>query len=369
MSGSLQVLHRGAKSDAARALQAATNRRLRARDIHELVVQEDGLVGNRTLAAVRKAAWALGAQSSTYEAILRTGEIPVGVQRMILNPGKRTPGQQAIARARMSQLRADRQKRAKEHDELDPGRKKFVELAFQAADNYARNPGAYHYLAGGVANLIFLEPSPRHFRSDCSQFASSVQDAAGLPALGPNGPLWVSTYVMADYLTETDKPQPGDFGLYGPRHVAAPRRDLLRAAGPRVHRPRVAADRLPHSRAPRLLPQEPDRGSLMTEHDAGAGGLHPPRRARAATTSTPPSTPARSSPTASAARTPASTARRRTTATSTTRSSPTSTTTSSPGGRRRLRLGGGVPRWRGDVPRNAAGLVLPAADRGCPGCS
>ena len=167
---------------------------------------------------MRKAAWALGAQSSTYEAILRTGEIPIGVQRMILNPGKRTPGQQAIAKARMSQLRADRQKRAKQHDELDPGRKKFVELAFQAADNYARNPGAYHYLAGGVANLVFLEPSPRHFRSDCSQFASSVQDAAGLPALGPNGPLWVSTYVMADYLTETDKPQPGDFGLYGPRH-------------------------------------------------------------------------------------------------------------------------------------------------------
>ena len=334
MSGSLQVLHRGAKSDAARALQAATNRRLRARDIHELVVQEDGLVGNRTLAAVRKAAWALGAQSSTYEAILRTGEIPIGVQRMILNPGKRTPGQQAIAKARMSQLRADRQKRAKEHDELDPGRKKFVELAFQAADNYARNPGAYHYLAGGVANLVFLEPSPRHFRSDCSQFASSVQDAAGLPALGPNGPLWVSTYVMADYLTETDKPQPGDFGLYGPRALAAPRRDLLRAAGPRVHRPRVAADRLPHPRAPGLLPQEPDRGSLMTEHDSRRRRASPSKAsASAATTSTPPSTPARPSPTASAARSPASTARRRTTATSTTRSSPTSTTTSSPGGR------------------------------------
>jgi hypothetical protein len=110
---------------------------------------------------------------------------------MIRNPGKRTPGQQAIAKARMSQLRADRARREQQHAELDGNRAKFVQLAERAAVNYAAQPGSYHYLAGGIANLIFLRPSPRAYRSDCSQFASSVQDEAGLPALGPNGPLWV----------------------------------------------------------------------------------------------------------------------------------------------------------------------------------
>jgi lysozyme family protein len=45
-------------SDSARALQAATNRRLRARP-RALVIAEDGIVGHKTLEAVRKVAWAL----------------------------------------------------------------------------------------------------------------------------------------------------------------------------------------------------------------------------------------------------------------------------------------------------------------------
>jgi hypothetical protein len=47
-----------------------------------------------------------------------------------------------------------------------------------------------------------------------------VQDDAELPALGPNGPLWVNTVIMAAHLEQTDHPLPGDFGMYGSR--AAP---------------------------------------------------------------------------------------------------------------------------------------------------
>ncbi|MDX6720432.1 MAG: hypothetical protein QOJ63_2686 [Solirubrobacteraceae bacterium] len=104
----VQPLHRGGRSEAARALQAATNRRLRARDLATLTVPENGVVDAVTLSAVRRAAWALGARSETYEAITRDGEISVGVQQMIRNPGRRTQEQVSRGKARMSRLRAQR---------------------------------------------------------------------------------------------------------------------------------------------------------------------------------------------------------------------------------------------------------------------
>jgi hypothetical protein len=108
----LRVLHHGARSDSARELQAATNRRLRARDLEALVVEEDGIIGHKTLESVRKVAWALGALSETYSAVTEKGEISVGVQRMIRNPGLRTDAQRERGRIRMSQMRAERKRRA-----------------------------------------------------------------------------------------------------------------------------------------------------------------------------------------------------------------------------------------------------------------
>jgi hypothetical protein len=109
---SVQVLRHGTRSEAARALQIATNRRLRSRSLEALAVAEDGLVGARTLEAVRKIAWALGARSETYDAITRDGEIPLGVQRMIRNPGRRSDEQCSRGKARMSRLRAQRKEQA-----------------------------------------------------------------------------------------------------------------------------------------------------------------------------------------------------------------------------------------------------------------
>jgi hypothetical protein len=105
---SMQMLRHGARSDAALALQAATNRRLRSRDLDALVVAEDGVVGARTLEAVRKVAWALGARRETCDAVTRDGEIPVGVQRMIRNPGRRSDEQKSRGKARIARMRAER---------------------------------------------------------------------------------------------------------------------------------------------------------------------------------------------------------------------------------------------------------------------
>jgi hypothetical protein len=107
-SSEKHVLRHGDRSEAARKLQAATNRRLRSRGLEALAVKEDGVVGLRTLGAVRKIAWALGARSETYESITREGAIPVGVQLMILNPGRRTDQQKSRGKARMSRMRSQR---------------------------------------------------------------------------------------------------------------------------------------------------------------------------------------------------------------------------------------------------------------------
>jgi hypothetical protein len=108
----MHVLKRGNRSEAARALQAATNLRLRTRGLEALAVEEDGVVGAQTLEAVRKIAWALGARTEIYDAITREGEIPIAVQRMIRSPGRRTDEQKSRGKARMSRMRAERKRRA-----------------------------------------------------------------------------------------------------------------------------------------------------------------------------------------------------------------------------------------------------------------
>lgn len=217
MTEQLNILKHGAKSEGGRKFQAAMNRRLLARDMDQYKVREDGVIGAKTLDSARKAAWILGALPETYERIIDKQEIAVGVQGMVRNPGHRTDSQKSIAADRLRYFRLKRYKMKSDLASVSLGRRKFVDLAHQAAKNYEANPGAYHYLSGGVANLIFLQPAPSGYRSDCSQFASAVQHAAGLPDLGPNGPLWVNTWVMDSHLKLTTNPSPGDFGMYGPR--------------------------------------------------------------------------------------------------------------------------------------------------------
>lgn len=221
---SWSVLHKGGKSEAARQLQAAMNRRLKARDLSDYVVPEDGIIGNKTLLSARKAAWALGARKSTYDHITKSGEISVGVQRMIRNPGLRSGDQISEGAIRVATMQAARKKAAADAASVTGHRESIRRFAEQAAANYRRDPFAYHYLAGGIANLIFLAPSPRTYRSDCSQFGAAIYHAAGLPS--PGGKVahaFTSTYSMATAGTYTEHPHMGDLGMYGsrwaPHHV------------------------------------------------------------------------------------------------------------------------------------------------------
>jgi cell wall-associated NlpC family hydrolase len=210
----MQVLHRGAKSEAARALQAATNRRLQRRGLSEIALDEDGVIGGKTMAAVTTAAWALGARRETI-AELQKGEIPIGVQRMIRNPGRRNDEQKARGKKRLVHLRAMRKKRAAALAASGSARKRVIELAQKAAANYRANPRAYHYLAGGKANTEFLKPTPRDWRSDCSQFVAAVYKAAGLPSPATVSHESASTFSIDPKGKLTTRPRPGDLGMYG----------------------------------------------------------------------------------------------------------------------------------------------------------
>jgi cell wall-associated NlpC family hydrolase len=214
----LEVLHRGARSEAARALQAAVNRRLRHRHLGAYVIEQDGVVGPATLAAVKTAAWALGALRATLQRIDR-GEIPIGVQRMIRNPGLRTDEQKQRGKRRIAHMLAERGKRDSADAAAGSPRRRVVELAQRAAANYRRNPGAYHYLAGGIANVVCMQPTPRAWRSDCSQFAAAIYKAADLPSPADVDHQWASTYSIVRKGRLTTSPRPGDLGMYGSRRA------------------------------------------------------------------------------------------------------------------------------------------------------
>lgn len=101
----------------------------------------------------------------------------------------------------------------------------IVAVARQAAANYRRNPGAYHYYAGGVPNTIILSPTPRSYRSDCSQFGANVYRLAGVKCPGSGSYMYSNTISMANggggQLVAT--PRPGDLAFWGsrwaPHHV------------------------------------------------------------------------------------------------------------------------------------------------------
>ena len=217
MSATLRELRRGSTGEPVRELQAATNRRLRAAGLGALVVAEDGQLGDRSLTAIRKAAWRLGAQKDTYDAVTQDGRVSIGVQRMIRNPGRRSERQMTLGRRRLAAMHKQRKAREQMSSKVSPQRQAVVSRAKQAAVNYRRQPGAYHYLAGGKANLVYLRPTPRAWRSDCSQFVSSVYKDAGMPSPGDVAYQWVNTWAIDREGRVTNRPQPGDLGLYGPK--------------------------------------------------------------------------------------------------------------------------------------------------------
>jgi hypothetical protein len=143
----MAALHKGARGDAVRALQSATNRRLRGRGLDAWVTAEDGGLGDHTLVAVRKAAWALGAAPATYDGITRGDAVPVGVQRMIRSPGRRTEQQLARGRRRMSRMAALR----KRHHEAASSRMRAVQAFLAKVGTRETPPGSN---SGGIITVM-----------------------------------------------------------------------------------------------------------------------------------------------------------------------------------------------------------------------
>jgi cell wall-associated NlpC family hydrolase len=216
----LSVLHLGGKSTQARALASAMNRRFENRSLADRQVKvEHGEMTLTTelLAAAITCAWALGAQRSTLDTMKHDKIVPVGVANMIRNPGRRSEEQMARGKRRIAHMRAQRKQRAEAAAKATGARRAVCEHAKKAAANYRANPRAYHYLAGGKPNLVYLKPTASGWRSDCSQFVAAVYKDCGLPSPGDVAHQWVNTTAMerSPRARVTAHPKPGDLGMYG----------------------------------------------------------------------------------------------------------------------------------------------------------
>jgi hypothetical protein len=223
----LKTIHAGDKGENVKSLQRAVNRRLKARSAPNHMVKVDGQFGPKSRSALCYAAYLLGADKATVDG-MRRGTISPEEQTFVRNPGKRDKAEISRGRKRVAAHRKAVQKAKAAADKAGAKRKRIVAEAKKAAANYRKNPGAYHYLAGGAANTVYLKPTPRSWRSDCSQFAAAVYKGAGLPS--PAAPLdhqWASTFSIvksphARFISRAGR-KPGDLGMYGshqaPHHV------------------------------------------------------------------------------------------------------------------------------------------------------
>jgi hypothetical protein len=221
------MIDTGSRGERVKSLQRSINKRLRARGAANRQVEVDGVFGNATRRAMVTAAYLLGADKATYDG-MRRGTINDKEVEFVRHPGRRSDVELKRGQIRVAAHRKARAKAAQEAEQASGKRKLIVQLAEKAAANYRANPGAYHYLAGGVANLVFLKPTPRGWRSDCSQFVASVYHAAGVSS--PAAPLahqWASTFSMVKSpharVIPRSQRKPGDLGMYGsrtaPHHV------------------------------------------------------------------------------------------------------------------------------------------------------
>jgi hypothetical protein len=225
----MRSINNGSRGGDITRLQQAINSRLRARSAGNHAIKPDGNFGPATRKALTYALYLLGYDADMIKKNIagRTNAVSPREQMYVLNPGRRTDADLRRGRKRVAAHRKAVKKQEQQQQEANAKRQAIVRQAEQAAANYRQNPRAYHYLAGGVANLIFLRPSPRNYRSDCSQFAASVYKAAGLPSPASVPHEWASTYTMVKSphakVTTREHRKPGDLGMYGslsaPHHV------------------------------------------------------------------------------------------------------------------------------------------------------
>lgn len=222
----MPTLNDGSKSEYIKSLQRSINKRLRARSAANRVIKVDGDFGPSTRRAMCYAAYLMGADKATVGG-MRHGVINAEEQAFVRHPGRRGQAEISRGKRRVAAHRAAGKKAKEEAEKASAARKRIVAEAEKAAANYRKHSGAYHYLAGGTANTVYLKPTPRDWRSDCSQFAASVFKGSGLPSPASVDHKWASTFTMvkAPGVKFVDRAhrKPGMLGMYGsrtaPHHV------------------------------------------------------------------------------------------------------------------------------------------------------
>lgn len=219
----MRVIRGGDTGPHVKKLQAAINKRLSNRAAGNHRCEEDGVFGTKTRIALIKACYLLGMRRDRLNE-LKHGLIVDSTQRFVMEPGLRKDAEKRRGRQRVKKHRAAVKRHKAEAAKANDARKRICREAKKAAANYRKNPGAYHYLAGGKANLVYLTPSPRDYRSDCSQFAAAVFHGAGLPS--PARPLaheWASTYSIVKAegarIVSSSQRKPGMLAMYGSREA------------------------------------------------------------------------------------------------------------------------------------------------------
>lgn len=161
----LEVLHLGNKSEQCRALASAMNRRFASRSLEERQVKvfQGPMTLTRELFEVAvTCAWALGASRPTLQTMEREEIVPVGVARMIRNPGLRTTDQKQLGVKRIANMRKQRKER--------PSRPKFITAAqlgltfqyvFEGKGEVFRGAGHYTGVANRAANATELAAEMR----------------------------------------------------------------------------------------------------------------------------------------------------------------------------------------------------------------
>lgn len=207
-----------------RALQHAVNRRLRARGMNRyLVPDDDGAYGPDTALACRKATWALGGLLATVQAITTdaSGVLTIGGQRMIRFPGARVQAQLDRAAGRRNEIHATAAAVTISGNRVTGGtpRQRLQAAAERAAqlDAAGRRPSFYSQ-AGKWTVEYGITGEPAGYRSDCSQWVTSIYYACGLP--DPNGNTYRGGYTgtlgQHGKAISRAELQPGDLILYGP---------------------------------------------------------------------------------------------------------------------------------------------------------
>ena len=146
----LDVLTLDKKSEQVRALANAMNRRFETRSLkdRQVPVFDGPMTLTRDLVdATVTCAWALGASRATLDAMQREDNVPVGVARMIRNPGLRTAKQKELGQRRVAQMRQQRKERSTVPKFITAAQ---LGLSFQDVFGPKGNVvrGAGHYTAG-----------------------------------------------------------------------------------------------------------------------------------------------------------------------------------------------------------------------------